>query len=62
MSPGEPRAAVALTPPCLLVVHLYNMQITEQLQYIADWLTTQSARRSARAGYGTRWHCIFILF
>lgn len=36
------------------VVHLYSMQITEQLQYIADWLTTQSARLGARAGHCAR--------
>lgn len=43
-----------LTHPPSSVVHLYSMQITEQLQYIADWLTTQSARRGARAGRGAR--------
>lgn len=52
------RNALRLTRLPVSVLHLYSMQITAQLQYTADWLTTQSARRGARAGRAV----IFIFF
>lgn len=41
------RTLLDLTQLPFSVVHLYSMQIAEQLQCLADWLTTHSPRSGA---------------